>query len=383
MTTPFPFVANTVLTAAQLNAITTLPVNAKTASYTLVVGDVGQRVQMTSASSTTITVNTGIFAAGDTIWIQNLGAGVCTITAGTATVGTASSLALAQYGGGTLVFQSASAATFFSQQSATYGTATGGTALPTPPTGYTGMSFTSDGTLTVTKAGLFEVCCVGAGAGGATYSSGAGGGGGAGGLVISTIYLAATTYAVTIGAGGTATAFSGSAKSARFGKATSLGATPNIYVSATGGNGVENTNDGEGQGVFGGGAGSLAATTNGGVTNVQGYKGGNAASASTAGGGGGMTAVGGNGSGATGGAGGAGYDVSTFIGGSALFKCGGGGGGGSTTGGAGGSSVGGAGGSAGAGASAGANTGSGGGGGAANLAGGSGGSGVFFIRTKS
>lgn len=118
MTTPFPFVANTVLTAAQLNAITTLPVNAKTASYTLVVGDVGQRVQMTSASSTTITVNTSIFAAGDTIWIQNLGAGTCTITAGTATVGTSSSLALAQYQGGTLVFQSTSAATFFPTDSA-------------------------------------------------------------------------------------------------------------------------------------------------------------------------------------------------------------------------------------------------------------------------
>ena len=123
MTTPFPFVANTVLNASQLNAITTLPVNARTANYTLVVGDVGYRVQMTNAGSTTITVNTGIFAAGDTIWIQNLGAGTCTITAGTATVGTASSLALAQYGGGTLVFQSASAATFFSQQAATYGTA--------------------------------------------------------------------------------------------------------------------------------------------------------------------------------------------------------------------------------------------------------------------
>lgn len=62
MTTPFPFVANTVLTAAQLNAITTLPIAAKTANYTLAVGDVGYRVQMTAAGSTTITVNTGILA---------------------------------------------------------------------------------------------------------------------------------------------------------------------------------------------------------------------------------------------------------------------------------------------------------------------------------
>lgn len=61
MTTPFPFVSGAVLTAAQLNAITTLPISAKTASYTLAVGDVGSRVQMTNAGATTITVNTGIF----------------------------------------------------------------------------------------------------------------------------------------------------------------------------------------------------------------------------------------------------------------------------------------------------------------------------------
>lgn len=80
MTTPFPFVANTVLTAAQLNAITTLPIAAKTANYTLAVGDVGYRVQMTAAGSTTITVNTGILALV-TLFGYKTGAGTCTITA--------------------------------------------------------------------------------------------------------------------------------------------------------------------------------------------------------------------------------------------------------------------------------------------------------------
>jgi len=122
MTTPFPFVSGAVLTAAQLNAITTLPVNAQTASYTLVVGNVGQRVQMTSASSTTITVNTGIFAAGDTVWIQNMGAGTCTITAGTCTVSTAGSLALTQYAGGLLYFSATGAAVFFPFASSGIGT---------------------------------------------------------------------------------------------------------------------------------------------------------------------------------------------------------------------------------------------------------------------
>jgi hypothetical protein len=68
---------------------------------------------MSNGSATTITVNTGLFAAGDIVTIINLGAGVCTITAGTATVTTSGSLALAQNQGGVLRFTSASAAIFF------------------------------------------------------------------------------------------------------------------------------------------------------------------------------------------------------------------------------------------------------------------------------
>ena len=104
MTVPFPFVANAVLTAAQLNAITSLPTTAKTASATLTAAEaVGYRVTMTSASATTITINTAVFATGDTVFITNLGTGVCTVTAGTATVSTAGSLAIPQYGSGVLV----------------------------------------------------------------------------------------------------------------------------------------------------------------------------------------------------------------------------------------------------------------------------------------
>ena len=113
MPTPFPFTAGQVLTAAQLNAITTLPINDQTASYTLVVGDVGKRVIMNNAGSTTITVNNSVFAAGDTIFIANKGAGVSTITAGAGvTINTAGSLALAQYQSGSLIMLSASNALF-------------------------------------------------------------------------------------------------------------------------------------------------------------------------------------------------------------------------------------------------------------------------------
>ena len=108
-----------VLTATQMTTIQTndynQTVNTKTTSYTLAATDAGTRVEMNSATATTITVNTSLFSAGDTLIIQNKGAGVCTITAGTATVSTSGSLALAQYDAGTLYFISTSAAIFFSQ----------------------------------------------------------------------------------------------------------------------------------------------------------------------------------------------------------------------------------------------------------------------------
>ena len=112
-TTPYPFVSGTVLTASQLNSTFNIPTTTKTASHTLIAADAGTRVIMNSASATTITVNTSIFAASDVLEIQNIGAGVCTVTAGTATVVSAGPLAIPQNGGGRLVFSSASAATYF------------------------------------------------------------------------------------------------------------------------------------------------------------------------------------------------------------------------------------------------------------------------------
>lgn len=112
------FTIGQVLTAAQMTSLQQTAMGggsttAKTASYTLVAADAGTVVQMNSASSTTITVNTALFSAGDSVQIQNVGTGVCTVTAGTATVSTAGSLALSQYEGGSLYFNTTSAALFF------------------------------------------------------------------------------------------------------------------------------------------------------------------------------------------------------------------------------------------------------------------------------
>jgi hypothetical protein len=113
------FTTGSVLTAAQMNTLQAndynQTVSQKTASYVLVAADAGTRIEMNAAGATTVTVNTGLFTAGDTLFIQNIGAGACTVTAGTATVNkaTGGSLTLSQYQGGTLYFVSASSAIFF------------------------------------------------------------------------------------------------------------------------------------------------------------------------------------------------------------------------------------------------------------------------------
>lgn len=112
------FTTGQVLTAAQMTSLQQTAMGggsttAKTSSYVLVAADAGTVVQMNAAGATTITVNTALFAAGDSVQIQNVGAGVCTVTAGTATVSTAGSLALSQYEGGQLYFNTTSAALFF------------------------------------------------------------------------------------------------------------------------------------------------------------------------------------------------------------------------------------------------------------------------------
>jgi hypothetical protein len=112
------FTTGQVLTAAQMTSLQQTAMGGgsatdKTTSYVLTAADAGTTVIMNAAGATTITVNTALFAAGDTVNIQNIGAGICTVTAGTATVNTAGSLALNQYEGGVLYFRSTSAATFF------------------------------------------------------------------------------------------------------------------------------------------------------------------------------------------------------------------------------------------------------------------------------
>jgi hypothetical protein len=141
------FTAAQVLTAAQMNAVQgndyNQTVSTKTASYTLVAADKGTRVVMNVASANTVTVNTSLFTAGDTLVIQNIGAGVSTVTAGTATVSSAGPLAIPQYGSGTLYFTSAGVAIFFPSAG---------------PAASSGLTFITSGTFTTVSEATVTAC---------------------------------------------------------------------------------------------------------------------------------------------------------------------------------------------------------------------------------
>ncbi len=262
-----------------------------------------------------------------------------------------------------------------------YGVATGGigsaqsTGTLADGFSYSYLTFNSTGTLTVTTAGYFDYCAVGGG-GGASNNNSRGGGGGGGQVLIGSVYLSAN-QTITIGAGGS---FS-SLQVATQGGNTSVAATSPFTQTALGNIGYVYADSsgayvGGGQGSSGGGT-SIAITE----STANGYRGGNSNSSLSGGGGGGATSRGGNSASSTGGAGGEGFDVSVFIGSTALYKGMGAGGGATGTGGA--APTGGVAGSTNTTPSNGnANSGGGGGGGSGVITTGNGGSGICYIRFR-
>ena len=158
------FTTGQVLTAAQMTSLQQTAMlggsaSAKVASFTLVAADAGTSITMSNASATTITVNTNLFAAGDTVTILNVGAGTCTITAGTATVSkpTNATLALVTSAGGVLYFTATGAATFLPFDV--------GAAATTPTTSFAlinsgGTALTGSGTTTVSFSGYNKIAIV-------------------------------------------------------------------------------------------------------------------------------------------------------------------------------------------------------------------------------
>ncbi len=271
-----------------------------------------------------------------------------------------------------------------------YGVATGGSSSSISVGGqnYTLLTFTSDDTLTVTSAGLFDVLLIGGGGGAggpvSTNSSGGGGGGGVVGVTsLLTIYLSAN-QSIDVGTGG-AGAASNSRTGTNFGLSSAIGTVVSV---AGGGYGINRQAFSTGGlGASGGGAvfddAFAGAAVNGGqsMQPIAGNNGGNsfATNTSGSGGGGGAGGVGGNGASTTGGAGGNGIDISGFTA-TSYFAGAGGGGGGTVTGGTAGS--GGVAGKTSGTGNAGVNYGAGGGGTAGTATGGAGAAGAVFVRFK-
>ena len=87
MATREVFVANTILTAAEMNAVATamIAINAQIATYTAVLTDDGKLITMSNASANNFTVppNSSVaFGIGTQLNIAQLGAGETTIVAG-------------------------------------------------------------------------------------------------------------------------------------------------------------------------------------------------------------------------------------------------------------------------------------------------------------
>lgn len=194
-----------------------------------------------------------------------------------------------------------------------YGAATGGTSstITVNSESYTLLEFTSTGTLTVTKAGLFDVLVVGGGGGAGAGGTLSCGGGGAGGYREYTgVYLDAN-QTVTIGGGGAVNSTRGG--HSRCGQPFAAGGGSMVdfhtpHQGASGAGGGYYTTPAVGDGISGNDGG------NGGLYN--------------SGGGGGAGGVGGNSSAGVGGAGGPGLDASAFRGEAATttYYAGGGGG---------------------------------------------------------
>ena len=250
--------------------------------------------------------------------------------------------------------------------------------------------FTSSGTFTVSQAGTDGIDYLVVAGGGSGNNGNPGGGGGAGGFRTTTgtsgrsssaetkPSVTATSYAITIGAGGAY----GAGGSNQYSRPGNNSVIAGLSITSNGGGYagflVGPVNNG-GPGGCGGGAASYygsSAGTGGSGTAGQGYDGGDAATVGFSGGGGG--GAGGNGGNASSNGANGGVGLANSITGSSVYYSGGGGGGvyygGSGAGGNGGGGAGG--GTATAGT---ANTGGGGGGGATGA---QGGSGIVIIRYK-
>jgi hypothetical protein len=321
-------------------------------------------------SSTSKSVSSeGVGEQNSTTGYQFLVAGLWT---GTSAVDT---LTLYAQGGGNFV-QHSSASLYGIKRGSDGKTEVASGGVITTSGGYTIHTFNTSGTFVANRNLAADVLVIAGGGGG---GSDQGGGGGAGGYIAQSVALAASSYAVTVGAGGTGM----TASSGTTGSSGSNSVFSSITAIGGGRGGSGGTDNAQIGGSGGGGGAQVIAGAGASGTSGQGFAGANGSGTFANGGGGGGASEAGNTDGVRAG----GDGVASSITGTSVVRAGGGSGGASN-----GTSV--AGGDGGGGTGTGgnstggagtANTGSGGGGGGStpgvgNGAGGAGGSGVVIIR---
>lgn len=183
-------------------------INAQTGTtYTLVLTDAGKTVTLSNASAVALTVPTNASVAhpvGTGIALINLGAGTVTVAGASGATVSGSSLTLSQFEG--MVLRKTATNTWVAVKGGgglPKASASGGNTTNTYTSGginYKSHIFSSNGTLTVSVAGIVDFMIVSGGNGGGGEYASAGTGGS---VCWGKAYLAAGTYSTIIGAGST------------------------------------------------------------------------------------------------------------------------------------------------------------------------------------
>ena len=306
-----------------------LPTNPQASAYTFVLADALRLTTDTGAGAVTFTIppQASVAWVADTvIRVVNYGAGTLTIAGGAGVTLTNSAQTLAQYESAALIRTALNAWTlvpFSGGASANFSNTATGTYTDSG-INYKYVTFTSSGTLTVTRGGLCDALIVAGGQNGANYP----GGGGGQAIYVPSLYLGEAAYTITVGTAGLrTTAFGitttfgdaggfvdtgnggrGGVSGTKFlggtpwqesghfgggggGGATAVGASTGTRAGGAGGAGITNSITGASLG-YGGGGGGWAASGVAGAGADGGGSGNVDARANSGGGGGGNSKLG-------------------------------------------------------------------------------------------
>ena len=219
--------------------------NAQTGtSYTFALTDFTKLLTLSNAAAVAVTLPleaTVAWPTGTQLRLLNLGAGTVTVAGAVGVTINGTPLTLAQYKGAVIIKTGTNAWVFVPFVSGSAGaTVSGTTGSPTTGTGKDGKAlytWTSNGSVTFSTAGVVRVVAVSGGASG----SGSGANSGSGGEILDYSFIVeATTYTVTIGAGGVYVNGNGGASS--FVLSNKLSVRPNAAATYNTGNANRNTN---------------------------------------------------------------------------------------------------------------------------------------------